>query len=314
MPCCANKLSRDAAGNRTQTNVATITTNRAPVAAPDAVTIFEDQSAVTVDPRANDSDPDANPVTMFSVSNGNYGTASWNGNVLTYASSRKRNGTDSVLYTVSDGQGMTATGEVMVTLANLNPVAVNDTIDLPVNSIKVLAPTSNDSDPGGDELKITSVSAPSHGTTFLLSAEGLVNYTPIANYTGPDTFTYSISDGDGGTALATVDVTVTATPPVPPVAVADSALLQGVVGTGDPATVVFDPRLNDLDAFGGVLRVVSVTQPPGGVAEIIDAGTRIRITSISMSVDAVVGGFSYTIADSIGRQSTANVTSTIQWN
>ena len=31
-----------------------------------------------------------------------------------------------------------------------------------------------------------------------------VSYTPAANYFGPDTFTYTISDGNGGTATATV--------------------------------------------------------------------------------------------------------------
>ena len=38
---------------------------------------------------------------------------------------------------------------------------------------------------------------------------GVIAYTPAANYAGPDSFTYTLSDGNGGTATCTVDVTVT---------------------------------------------------------------------------------------------------------
>lgn len=304
--------SYDASGNRTQTSVAVTTANRAPVAVPDTAILYENALSVSLDPRANDSDPDGNLLTVFSVANGTFGNASWNESALTYTSNRKRNGTDSIVYTVTDGQGMTSSGEVTVTLANLNPVAVNDTISLPVNAIKALAPTSNDSDPGGDKLQITTVSAASHGTTFLLAADGLVNYTPFANYTGPDSFTYTISDGDGGVAVASVDVTVTSTPPAPPVAVADTVVLQGTTGSGDPATVIFDPRQNDVDSLNGLVRIASVTQPPFGTAEIINAGTQIRITSLVAGM--VVGPFSYTIVDSIGRTATADINATVQWN
>ncbi len=48
--------------------------------------------------------------------------------------------------------------------------------------------------------------APAHGT---LSGQGPdLTYTPDANYNGPDSFTYAVSDGRGGTATATVVVTV----------------------------------------------------------------------------------------------------------
>jgi hypothetical protein len=51
------------------------------------------------------------------------------------------------------------------------------------------------------------ISTPAHGTAQL-DTEG-VKYTP-GDYTGPDSFTYTISDGNGGTAVGTVDVTVSA--------------------------------------------------------------------------------------------------------
>ena len=58
-----------------------------------------------------------------------------------------------------------------------------------------------------------------------------VTYIPSANYNGPDSFTYTISDGHGGAATGTVSVTVT------PVNDAPVALNQSVTTNEDtPAT------------------------------------------------------------------------------
>jgi hypothetical protein len=66
----------------------------------------------------------------------------------------------------------------------------------------------NDSDPDGDAITVTSVSpASAHGTVTLNG--GLITYTPMTGYSGPDTFTYTITDARGETAVGTVIVTVT---------------------------------------------------------------------------------------------------------
>jgi large repetitive protein len=89
--------------------------------------------------------------------------------------------------------------------ANTAPIAVDDTavtlINTPVN-IDVLA---NDSDPEDDALTITAVTDPTNGTAVISSTQ--VTYTPATDFTGTDTFTYTISDGDL-TDTATVTVTV----------------------------------------------------------------------------------------------------------
>ena len=63
---------------------------------------------------------------------------------------------------------------------------------------------------------ITSVAQPLYGVS---SQDGsYVYYTPLASYTGSDSFTYNISDGVGGTASAVVFITVVPmnTPPYAP--------------------------------------------------------------------------------------------------
>jgi hypothetical protein len=70
---------------------------------------------------------------------------------------------------------------------------------------------ANDTDPDNDLLTVTGASVPAHGTT-VVNAGATVTYTPSTGYSGPDSFTYTISDGNGGTATATVSITVNAAP------------------------------------------------------------------------------------------------------
>ena len=72
----------------------------------------------------------------------------------------------------------------------------------------MLANDSSAPDPA-ENLTIESVSSTSNGGTVTISADKKsVLYTPVAGFTGVETFTYTISDGNGGTATATVTVTV----------------------------------------------------------------------------------------------------------
>ena len=50
--------------------------------------------------------------------------------------------------------------------------------------------------------------SPAHGTATA-NADGTITYTPAANFSGTDSFSYTISDGQGGSATAPVEVTVT---------------------------------------------------------------------------------------------------------
>ena len=100
--------------------------------------------------------------------------------------------------------------------ANGVPVAANDVgPTIAQNLAATIAATSltgNDSDPDGDALSVIGVSAPTHGTVVLNTQpnpqNNTITFTPDSGYTGPASFSYTISDGRGGTATANVSFTV----------------------------------------------------------------------------------------------------------
>ena len=74
--------------------------------------------------------------------------------------------------------------------------------------------TLTDSDQDADALTYVLLSNPAHGT-LTGTAPNLV-YLPAASYSGPDSFTFKVSDGDLESAPATVSITVTAPDNLPP--------------------------------------------------------------------------------------------------
>jgi len=90
--------------------------NNFPVAVDDSGTTLED-TAVIVDVITNDTDLDADTLTVFSVSTPSDGTAVDNGDgTITYTPDQDFNGTDSFDYGVTDGNGGTDTGTVTITV------------------------------------------------------------------------------------------------------------------------------------------------------------------------------------------------------
>jgi uncharacterized repeat protein (TIGR02543 family) len=70
---------------------------------------------------------------------------------------------------------------------------------------------SNDSDPDGDPLSISTITPPLHGQADIVENNTAIRYTPAVGYSGVDRFVYTVSDGDGGTASAAIIVRVQAT-------------------------------------------------------------------------------------------------------
>jgi PKD repeat protein len=123
-------------------------------------------------------------------------------------------GTYAVTLTVTDDMAATgtATTSAVVVVGNAAPVAVADSYSTPVNTpLQIAAPgvLANDTDGNMDALTAKMVTAPIYGTLALMT-DGSFLYTPNANYTGPDSFTYAANDGKADSAPATVSLNVMA--------------------------------------------------------------------------------------------------------
>jgi cysteine-rich repeat protein len=280
-------------------HVTVLPVNDPPVAADDRASLDEDATA-TIDVVANDGDVDGDVLAIASVTQPAHGAvAIVSGHEVTYTPAADYNGADSFTYTVADPSGASATASVTLAIAAVNdpPVAVADEVSVDEDTAGTIDVVANDRDVDGDALAITAIAQPAHGTAAIVDATH-VSYTPAADYSGPDAFSYTISDGHGGEAGAAVSVTVN---PVndPPVAVADAAALD------EDTAATIDAAANDSDIDGDALAVTAVTQPAHGTAAIVDA------THVSYTPAADYNGpdaFSYTISDPSGATATAAVT------
>ncbi|HTN74332.1 MAG TPA: Ig-like domain-containing protein, partial [Pirellulaceae bacterium] len=96
--------------------------------------------------------------------------------------------------------------------ANIPPTANTDNVSVQEDGTVVINVLTNDVDPDGGTLVVTSVvitQQPTHGTATLNPATGVITYKPTTNYNGPDTFRYTVTDNRGGTSSpGLVNITV----------------------------------------------------------------------------------------------------------
>jgi outer membrane protein OmpA-like peptidoglycan-associated protein len=183
--------------------------NRAPIAQDDTFSVEQNSSSNVFNVLANDTDPDGDALTINTVTPPAHGSAVIAAGKVNYTPAAGYLGPDSFTYTIADGKGGTATATVRVTvvLPNRPPIANNDLYLVHYNTPLTADVLTNDSDPDGDPLTIVSFTQGVHGAVTR-GANNMLIYTATLNYTGLDSFTYTISDGRGGTATATVNLLV----------------------------------------------------------------------------------------------------------
>ena len=111
-------------------------------------------------------------------------------------------------YTIADSDGSTATATLTIDVTDDVPLAVDDTATTDGVTPVVVDVIAND-DEGADGAAVTSVDGTSaNGGSVVLNEDGTVTYTPPADFSGSDTFDYTITDADGDTSTGTVTMTV----------------------------------------------------------------------------------------------------------
>lgn len=276
-PDTAMVRAEDSYGSSTAKVTLSVTpVNDAPVANPDSFTaafgvpLTIAQSTLL----ANDTDIDSATLNVVGVGSaaGAHGTAALSGSNVVFTSEAGFAGTTTFTYTISDGQ-LTAQGTVTVQIgADLPPSAVDDTVTTDEDVVANIADATllaNDTDPEHHTLAITSVGNPSHGT--VVRSGTTVTFQPDANYNGPASFEYTITDGTL-TSTATVALTVNAVDD-PPVAVDDVAST-----TEGAAAIAIDVLANDTDIDAGPRTIASITPAAHGSAAVV-AGTTISYSA-----------------------------------
>jgi cyclophilin family peptidyl-prolyl cis-trans isomerase len=211
-------LSDGHGGTAQATATVTVThTNHNPVAAADTLTVAEDSGATNVSVLANDTDgiDTGETLTITSVGTPNKGglvTLAADHLSVNYTPAANFQGFETFTYNLSDGNGGTATGTVTVTVTNVNdaPTATADTLTAFKNTATALNVLANDvsaPDPA-EAFTIDSVTQPSHGTVTITNNGTRATYTPTADYTGPDSFSYTMKDPGGLTSTANVTLNV----------------------------------------------------------------------------------------------------------
>ncbi|MFP4089544.1 MAG: tandem-95 repeat protein, partial [Cyclobacteriaceae bacterium] len=128
---------------------------------------------------------------------------------ITIGSLANANGTADIVITATDDvSSKTATQTLSLTISPVNdaPTATNVTASTAENAPVTL--TLPATDPDGDALTFSIVDQPGNGTLSAVS-DYQVTYTPDANFSGSDSFTFQASDGKGGTSnTATASISV----------------------------------------------------------------------------------------------------------
>ncbi len=207
--------------------------NLPPTSVNDSITTPEDTS-ITIPVLNNDTDDGTlDPTSLAIISNPSQGQIQLNPDgTITYTPKPNFNGTDTFSYTVKDDIGQTsnsATVTVTVTPVNDLPTLTNDSITLNQGSSVTFSVLSNDTDIDGtiDATTLAIATNPTHGQ-LQLNPDATFTYTPNPNFSGTDTFTYTVKDNGGQISQpATVTLTVNNLPPTITNLIGDTQIKEG---------------------------------------------------------------------------------------
>ncbi|MDD1793448.1 Ig-like domain-containing protein [Enterovibrio sp. ZSDZ42] len=155
---------------------------------------------------------------------------------------------------IANGSIIDPSGVAVSGTGNAMPVANDDSETLGKNSEVTIDVLSNDTDADGDALSISSAVADLGAVQI---TDGKLMYTPVTDFLGDDTISYSVTDSNGGTDNAVVNITVVNS--IAPFAANDQ------YETDDRTPITFNILDNDSDPDGEAIKLVSATATQGEV-------------------------------------------------
>jgi len=189
--------------------------NHAPTATDGYHDMLED---IAVDGTLQATDPDGDPLTFRIVDDPAHGAVvihNTQSGAFTYTPGANYHGPDQFTFAANDGTVDSNIATIYLDVSDVNdaPVAHNGTLTVEEDSIDNPG-TLSATDVDGDPLTYSIATPAAHGTAAITdTATGAYAYTPNADYSGSDAFTFTASDGVGLTSdPATISITVTALP------------------------------------------------------------------------------------------------------
>ena len=172
----------------------------------DSLSLNED-TTVTINVLANDSYITTAPITV-TTSNGDKGTTSVSGGVISYVPNTNANGDDSFTYTINQA-GKTSTATVAVSISPVNDapvINIASTLQIAENSTALGSVSISDVDDDDMTLTITGTDA----SSFSLSTSNSLSFKTAPDYETKTAYYLTLSVTDGQVTV-TKDITISVT-------------------------------------------------------------------------------------------------------
>lgn len=329
----------DASGNtRVRTRIVFVLEEGIPWAKDDAFTVNEDSNnniltIINNDSYGTDGARTLNPISLYGTYSTHGGKIDIVGSTVQYTPRAGFKGVDDFKYLITDATDDSRTATVIINVVEEpEPIAVDDIVTViensGINSIDILLNDSYGSDGAANLNAITISGTSSEGGLTVINA-GKIDYTPATDFTGLDSFFYTIKDLDGDESTAVVLIKVI-------IDDSDQSGSRPIIAKPDSFTVDQNSGVNILnvladngsgaDDFGSEGQIdngltmtngmLSGISNKGGTISINNQGTASTLDDVIQYTPKVgfIGddGFYYRITDANGATSIAIVTITVQ--
>ncbi|MEB3048113.1 cadherin-like domain-containing protein, partial [Rhizobium mulingense] len=218
------------------------------------------------------TDVDGDPLSVTGLTANHGALVDNNNGTWTFTPDANYNGPVSLSYTVTDGHGgsIPATQSFTLDAVNDAPVLSGSAATLAAGSedtpytISAADLLAGFSDVDGDQLSVTGLSA-NHGA-LVDNNNGTWTFTPDANYNGPVSLSYAVTDGNGGSVPASQSFTLDAVNDAPVLSGNAATLSAGSEDT--PYTIsAADLLAGFTDVDGDPLSVTGLTANHGALVD-----------------------------------------------